>query len=178
MSCNSQYIWIKATYQNLMDKEDKRCNSLATYSFTKCIRQFVSDRVGCRSAWDPWSDASNCTTAQQILDSNKIYVEELDYFSKLENLVDKTGCLPPCRFAQYTLSAQPLKFKENYTKVFIKFSSSNANKRTEILLFPPESLFSELGGALGLLLGFSVLMVWDTLENFMKYVKRSYQTPN
>ena len=42
----SQAVWIKATYQNFMDKEDKHCIASISYSFSECSRSSVSVKVG------------------------------------------------------------------------------------------------------------------------------------
>ena len=170
----SQLIWMKVTYRALMDKDKQRCNSEPGYSFTKCIRESVSTPVGCKMPWDPWSQRKNCTSAQQLLKLNKLYAE-LELSSEFRTLADKTQCLTPCRFTQYEVSGQPVKYRMNYTRFTLKFSSFHANKKTEILLYPLESLFSELGGALGLLLGFSILMIWDTAESLWNCLHRIYQ---
>ena len=171
----SQLIWIKVTYKTLMDKDNQHCNSAQSYSFTKCIRESVSSAVGCRMPWDPWSQQKNCTTVQQMLELNIMY-DDLDITSKFQTLVEETQCLTPCTFTQYELSGQPVKYRMNYnTRFTFKFSSFHANKKIEIPLYPLESLLSDLGGALGLLLGFSILMVWDAAESSLKYLQKIYQ---
>ena len=37
-------------------------------------------------------------------------------------------------------------------------------KRKEVEVYPVESFISEFGGALGLFVGFSFMMIWDIIE--------------
>ena len=37
-------------------------------------------------------------------------------------------------------------------------------KRKEVEVYPLESFISEFGGALGLFIGFSFMMIWDLIE--------------
>ena len=52
--------------------------------------------------------------------------------------------------------------------------STDTIERTEQLLYPLESFVSEFGGALGLFLGFSFMMVWEVLEGFIKFASKEY----
>ena len=59
----------------------------------------------------------------------------------------------------------------------ISYVGSTVTVKKEILVYPFESLVAEVGGALGLFLGFSFLMIWDVLEivglklNLLKKIK-------
>ena len=83
-------------------------------------------------------------------------------------LVNYTGCLPPCNYVDYQLVEEPVKFKQDDQKFSLVWLSTNAVERTEQPLYPLESFVSEFGGALGLFLGFSFMMVWEVLEDFLK----------
>ena len=62
------------------------------------------------------------------------------------------------------MSAESLKWKQGEgLDLNVMPSSNTVLKRTEELLYPIESFVSEFGGALGMFLGFSFVMVWDVL---------------
>ena len=50
------------------------------------------------------------------------------------------------------------------TEVHISTARKTMIKKTEKWMYPIESFVSEFGGALGLFLGFSFLMIWDLLK--------------
>ena len=91
-----------------------------------------------------------------------------------QKLVKNTGCLIPCSYTDYKLETEPMKYDWGDTQLlYLKFSSPDVLERTEQLLYPIASFISEFGGALGLFLGFSCMMIWDLLEfsfqNCFKY---------
>ena len=49
------------------------------------------------------------------------------------------------------------------------------NKRKEVEVYPFLSFVSEFGGALGLFLGFSFMMLWDLIEMFSKCLVSKFQ---
>ena len=104
-----------------------------------------------------------------------------------------TGCLKPCHYTVYSLVGEILTGKQNYTSLYLQMAKSTNTVKREILgialkifrlflvlifhetvmmvlniswhiiVYPAISLLSELGGALGLFVGFSLLMIWDAI---------------
>ena len=46
-------------------------------------------------------------------------------------------------------------------------ASKTVTRKKEVWIYPIESLISEFGGALGLFLGFSFMMIWDMMKVIM-----------
>ena len=109
---------------------------------------------------------------QQLHLQDKIYID-LGVMD-IEDVVNETGCLRPCQYTEYSL---PIGAEEtplyNESHLFLMLARKTATKRTEVLLYPGTSFVSELGGALGLFVGFSFWMIWDlaelTIKFFIKY---------
>ena len=169
----SQIVSLKAIYHQIMNKPEQPCESSESYSFTACIKNSITRRVGCRLEWDSWSstDIPLCTMVEQLLQYEKEYHDFWDIDES--TVLNETGCIPPCRYTEYKLSAEPLKYQWNGKGIQwsrkglhlrVKFSSNKGLKRTEELLYPIESFVSEFGGALGLFVGFSFMMVWDVID--------------
>ena len=132
--------------------------------------------MGCRLEMDNLGSEEYpiCTTVREILKLKDEYDKTWDM--KQSRLVNHTGCFPPCNYAEYQLATEPLKYKEKEEitkngakRLAVLFSCSNALERTEQLLYPADSFISEFGGALGLFLGFSFLMVWEALETCVRF---------
>ena len=51
------------------------------------------------------------------------------------------------------------------------FASTDIGKQKEDLVYPPVSFISELGGSLGLFVGFSFLTIWDCIDYMMERSK-------
>ena len=83
----------------------------------------------------------------------------------LEDVTSRTGCLQPCHYTQFSLPAEPQDVSFfNASLVSLVLARATVTRRTEVLRYPLESLVAEFGGALGMFLGFSFLMIWDWLE--------------
>ena len=89
------------------------------------------------------------------------------FYSSEEKLRKITGCLLPCSYTHYSLS-DSYSIVSNETEFFISYALTDHLIEEEVLLFPLDSLVSELGGALGLFLGFSFLGAVDTMQTWAK----------
>ena len=147
---------------NLPPWLEQPCESSESYSFTACIKTSLSRNIGCRLNWDSWSsrDIPVCTRVDQLLQFEAKY-EEIDTWER-GSIVQYTACLPPCSYTEYKLAAEPNEFKPGHS-LHLQLESSKVLKRTEEIIYSMESFVSEFGGALGLFLGFSFMMVWDAL---------------
>ena len=81
----------------------------------------------------------------------------------MPKIFNMTGCLKPCKYTEYSIGIQLYEESEDVTNVIISADPIISVKK-EILVYPFTSLVAEVGGALGLFLGFSFLMLWDVLE--------------
>ena len=167
----TQLVYIKAIYHQMMDKPEHPCESSESYSFTACIKNSISRKIGCRLEWDSWSsrDIPVCARVDQLLQFEEKY-EEIDTWQQ-GSIVQYTECLPPCSYTEYKLVDQPREFKPGHS-LLLQLASSKVLKRTEEIIYSMESFVSEFGGALGLFLGFSFMMVWDALA-FVVYFLNS-----
>ena len=89
------------------------------------------------------------------------------FFSSEEEFNELTGCNPPCTFTQYSLTDTYSLVGSNESDFVISYAFTDLITEEEVLLFPLDSLVSELGGALGLFLGFSFLGAASTLQTWV-----------
>ena len=152
-----------------MSKLEQPCESSESYSFTSCIKNSISRKIGCRMEWDSWSskDIPLCSTLEQLEGFDKEYFALLKLHQ--QTLVRNTGCLIPCSYNDYKLATEPKKFAWETQLLQLEFSRPDLLERTEQLLYPIDSFISEFGGALGLFLGFSCIMIWDAVESLFLY---------
>ena len=57
-------------------------------------------------------------------------------------------------------------------------SSTDIVSRSEEKIYPFASFVAEFGGALGLFLGFSFIMVWDGVKSFIQTLRNHFQRTN
>ena len=69
-----------------------------------------------------------------------------------------------------------LLFSSN-TGLSIVLGAKKFRKRKEVEVYPVESFIAEFGGALGLFVGFSFMMIWDIIEVSLTILIEKFQ-PN
>ena len=62
------------------------------------------------------------------------------------------------------------------TMVSILFESDNIEVEKEVQAFPFVSLVADVGGVLGLFLGFNILMIWDFIHGIVKKMNMLFCT--
>ena len=152
----------------MIDKPTQSFELYESYNFTACIKNSLSKRVGCRLEWDAWTskDIPKCSTVDQLLKFEMEYhrIVGMDQW----NVVNNTGCLTPCSYTEYKLAAEPLKKSNSNPGLRLMLANSMVKSNQEALTYPWVSFVAELGGSLGLFLGFSFNMLWDGVE-FLSY---------
>ena len=138
----------------------------------------MSKVVGCRHVWDPYASTSVplCTTTEQIQNFSKLYQYKFMYKDANE-LFELTGCPKNCKYYTYTMIKEfALSDKEMSEKneiwIDLTLAGLTINVKKEIFVFPLRSFISEFGGALGLFLGFSFIMIWDAIETLLMFLKQ------
>ena len=87
-----------------------------------------------------------------------------------------TGCKKPCKFNKYFKVYRytaPNDEMEKRGEIWFELilASSEMIVKTETLLYPLRSFIAEAGGALGLFLGFSFVMIVDGFEKMILLTK-------
>ena len=133
-------------------------------SLWKCtLDKYLNTKVGCWPKWYSWAAAQfpACSNISQIILIERKAVN-ISYHYDLEAVIKTTSCLPPCQYLEFKLALDSDKFSGmNYSGVGIQFVDNKVSVDKEIEIYSWISLVSDIGGALGLFLGFSFLMLWD-----------------
>ena len=87
----------------------------------------------------------------------------------------QVGSVFYCYFEMIFILKEPTIFygdQEDPTKMIlgVSFSTSMQTVKEEVYDYPLFSFIAEFGGALGLFLGFSFMMLWDIAESIMKKI--------
>ena len=147
-----------------------RTISLATVSMEKnpslwkCnLDKYLNTKVGCWPKWYSWPAAEfpACSNISQIRLIEKKALD-ISYYYDLEAITRTTSCLPPCEYREFKLALDSDIFSGmNYSGVGLTFVDNKMSVDKEIEIYSLISLVSDIGGGLGLFLGFSFLMIWD-----------------
>ena len=134
------------------------------YSLTRCVRNKISDTVGCRAPWDHYSrkDTPVCNEIDQLRQIDKEY-QDLSVVEQME-IENQTGCSLPCVYNQYQVVDEPLTISKEEKMINLIRATKTIVIETEVLVYPFSSFLAEFGGALGLFVGFSFMVFWDLMQ--------------
>ena len=155
--------FISVTRHIKINEESNPCNEDTSYEFYACVVDSITHMTGCRWPWDTRTspDTSTCTHMDQIRIFEKIF-SNFSLLSTVGDIINQSGCPAPCLFREYKV----VHGESIYSKLFPKsltvgFLDEKVLIKEEIEAYSGISLVSDIGGALGLFLGFSFVMVWD-----------------
>ena len=80
------------------------------------------------------------------------------------SIVNTTGCQKPCHFKVYDRIGYEGFPAFNITGLNLDFAGEEVTIEKEVEGYNEVMLLSDLGGSLGMLLGFSFYMLWDVFE--------------
>ena len=141
------------------------CEEKTDYNFMSCITEKLVADVGCRYPWDMKMDNQRGTPICQTIEKMSALEEKFTEIGVIEQkyVIAKTGCLVPCRYRKYKIYSELYKSLYNGFGVGVTYPSTDIKLEEEEYIYPELSFISELGGALGMFLGFSFLMFWDLI---------------
>ena len=162
-SFGTQLMYMKTIEHVKMNLPAKPCQEEESYSLTRCIRDSINRKIGCRPEWDNWRNQGRpiCKEMQQLLKYNNDFNEIASLVQG--DIANHTGCLLPCRYKEYEIVDTPILMDPRDKIQWLVRSNKNVLVKTEHLVYPFSSFLAEFGGALGLFLGFSFFMAWDFL---------------
>ena len=167
-------------YQNIVvmkhkkiDRKNAPCENDEAYSFTKCVEESILKMAECnlQSYGKKPSTLRDCTTVDQIKRYLWIYLKLIN--DDLATIRKVTQCKTPCFYLEYVDAGKKLWRTDlgNWTTLAfgLAFASMEVTVLEEIYIYPLTSFLAETGGALGMFLGLSLLMVWDVVIDMLKY---------
>ena len=85
-------------------------------------------------------------------------------------ITNHTGCLLPCFYKEYQIVDNPITVDVSNRIMKLIRATKTVLVKTEELVYPFSSFLAEFGGALGLFVGFSFMLVWDVLQIAMNVI--------
>ena len=124
-------------------------------------------KIGCKLPWDIWSseDFNFCSEVDELRSFSIVY--DIMYIEDLYLIINRTGCPKPCQYIEYKLvGKEQSPHGGNFEFLSFKTKEEVVIEK-ELTSYSGLSLLADLGGSLGMYLGFSFLMVWDAAEAAM-----------
>ena len=141
----------------------------------------IAKMAGCRPPWNAKSssDIEVCSSVSDIFR----YINHENQIRNYEQelIFQRTGCSKPCKFKEYlpagiTSKVQNLTYFDLKGKYCLNFvlASTVLETKTESYVYPGISFVSEIGGSLGLFVGFSFLTIYDWFDQiFAKILSKT-----
>ena len=104
-----------------------------------------------------------CSTIDQFKMFDKKYY---NLAANLKVDIENTGCLFPCSYTRYEVGFTRKSFLGHFG-FGMQFGTLTTIVRKEYYIYPLLSFISDIGGSLGLFVGFSFFMVWDIMKDFI-----------
>ena len=136
-----------------------------SYRFFTCVKQSLTVKAGCELPWDTLSsqDRPVCSTIEQYKLFANTYVILRD--ASMNQITNMTGCIKPCIYKDYQavrgLEAGAFDAEDTHLTVELWMVTTEVTVETEVLLYTWTDLVADIGGTLGLFLGFSFMTLWD-----------------
>ena len=166
-----QTLFFSTTKHINLNRPASPCKDNPDYSFHLCVRTSLARKIGCKLPWDKWiSDSFKvCDQVQDILSYDESY--RAMALQNLNRIISNTGCLKPCEYTEYTL-VKNVKQSLGNDGSYLHFSPNDViNIEKELVSYSGLSLVADIGGSLGMFLGFSFLMVWDVAVTLLMKIR-------
>ena len=100
-----------------------------------------------------------CTNWSMLAHFGKEYERIMFMFQ--DDLIKATNCSLPCTFLEYKVIEKVKEPLDGEIEFWLSIASKSMEVLREELSYPFLSLVADIGGVLGLFIGFNFLMIWD-----------------
>ena len=90
-------------------------------------------------------------------------------------IMNFTGCMKPCQYKEYKLVWEEKRPAIGKPDIWFEFADGKVMIEKELTSYSGLSLLVDIGGSLGMFLGFSFLMVWDGVEAVMMKIRQVWR---
>ena len=178
------YLDVKKTRMKYMSKPSEPCDPDHKMKMTACITQFIQSQIGCNikvqgaketnnTAWPPCNSTSQLEKFANI--SGKLQ------YATASAIYDMTGCLSACEKDKFDIGTpqvvkkpfQSKKVRVNKLRVHVSMSDTSYVLEQEYIIYDVNSFIADVGGYMGLLLGCSILSLFDEFEGQVRKLCRA-----
>ena len=177
------YFDIKRSEIIAIDKPEQRCNaSNAGQSLSICVGSFIERNLNCSlKMFMSNSMHETCNISSMDFEDLKHLVEPITIAEERE-IFEMTGCMPSCSRSKFKLTSTKFHDELDPTEndkgdrtfvatISLKMPHGEYELLEEYYLYRMESLIPDVGGYLGLLLGYSLLGMYHKAKKWLKDLK-------
>ena len=178
---------IAKTMMKALDQPSQPCsNHIISPSTSECIANFIEDQIGCRIKLHGNNNGINkkktCNSGFQLQYLAKI-LSELKHADE-KTIYELTGCLASCERHEYqgfeyqrtdvTWKMCGVEDDSCILTLWPEINDRSYDEKKQYVVYDFNSFIADVGGFMGLLLGFSILSIYDELTNILRRWKFGY----
>ena len=173
-----QKISISRSRLKALDQPSEYCdNGVQTLSTSACIAQFTEKHLECTTKIHGMFSANmTCNETSQLMRFANISIEFEE--ADANAVYEKTGCLASCEKDEYNpmvadKMTEVRKEVEGYTgipwdtQLDFRMMAGSYLEMEQYLVYDSDSFIADVGGFMGLLLGFSVLSIYNEIVDIL-----------
>ena len=161
-----KYLKVSRTHWKHLDNPDNRCTDGDTNT-TSCIAEYIAHKIGCSTKIQGITSqkfplCKNVTQWEAFVNVSK----ELEQADATE-VYEMTGCFSSCEKDKYDVTlenwSEDTSYKNTYSQALFVFTIYERSyiEEEQYVVYDSNSFLADIGGFLGLILGSSMLNVYD-----------------
>jgi hypothetical protein len=165
-----QLFEISKTDVKNLDQPNYRCDgSREGIGAKECTNRYIENRLGCSLPWRKQNYSVLLPTCNEPWQYDKLFSIYQDTSSMDNNeIYNITGCLSSCEKSEYQMRiqseiTQANNYPPNQYKIKMILTSGRYIEKKQYLIYDNNSLIADIGGYLGLLLGYSILSLYNAM---------------
>ena len=164
---------------HVIDQDNHPCVDFEPVDFDKCIDDYVSSKINCSLPWIKKNASGVLPYCSQPEEYGHFWDLSLLILSSSEkDISSRTGCKPSCTRMEYAskhvYTQKRYLLKEKTMTVNLEYASNRFMTREQYYTYDYPDLIADFGGFLGLLLGHSILSLYDNVLYLFSKLKLSY----
>ena len=169
---------IKRSLLKALSQPSEPCtNGEESPNTSACIAKWIHDQMGCRFKIHGGSDLNKgklCNSRSQYLNLSRIF-SKLQY-ADAETVYEMTGCLASCEKFEYEISGYSVELSSKSRvprricdlTLGLEMNDASFEEKKQFFVYDFNSVVADVGGFMGLLLGFSMLSIYGELEKQLR----------
>ena len=163
-------IIISKSHLKALDQPSEHCvEDTKNHNVSACIAKFIDGQLECKSR------IQGSNSAEKVTCKNVTQLQNLSKYSNqfqeadANTIYEISGCLSSCEKDEYQIDGT---FKSSLrpphdTMIEFKIMEGSYQEREQYVLYDFNSFIADVGGFMGLLLGFSILSIYNDVMDML-----------
>ena len=172
-----KYLQVRRTHRKYLDHPQERCsNEAQAPNMTDCIAEYIATQIGCSVKIQEFEPINFPTCKTEMELEAFVNISQKLERSGATGVYDMTGCLSSCEKEKYELSLENWPEEKNYksyseVRLIFTMYERSYQEEEQYIIYDSNSLFADIGGFMGLVLGSSMLSIFDEVVELLRRLK-------